>query len=156
MKTERVQGESVFVTVSERQIPIKRCEIRHRRRVSPQLKSFWLKLDLLLMKPLNPPLSLLLCVCVCLSVSDVVLRCYCGLSLTLSQAKKLCSWCYTVFIVAFFRSSTQCPHAHTHMRVHTHHAHTLTWISSVWGAEGTSLKLLDLCQPKAIPGSSWQ
>ena len=40
-RQEHVNGEqSVFVTVSERQIPIKRCEIRHRRRVSPQHKSW--------------------------------------------------------------------------------------------------------------------
>lgn len=146
-----------FVTVSEGQIPIKRYEIRHRRRVSPQRKSLWIKLDLLLMKPLNPPLSLSLAVCVCVSVSmsDVVLWCYCGLSLTLSQTKKLCSWCYTVFIVAFFRSSTQCPHTHTHTHVCTH-TRTLTWISSVWEAEGTSLQPLACRQPKAIPGSFWQ
>lgn len=77
--------ERVFVTVS--QIPIKRCEIRDRRRVSPQLKN-GIKLDLLLMKPLNPPpLSQCLCVSVCLIwyYSAIV-----G-SVTLSLAKKLCS-----------------------------------------------------------------
>ena len=71
---ERVWETERRVFVSERQIPIKRCEIRHRRRVSPQLKSLWIKLDLLLMKPLNPPLSLSLslslsfCLCVCVCV----------------------------------------------------------------------------------------
>lgn len=59
-----------------------------------------------------------MCACVCLSVclyacvSDVVLLCYCGL---LPLAKKLCSRCYTVSIVAFFRSCTQYPH-NTHAR----------------------------------------
>lgn len=36
---ERVWETERRVFVSERQIPIKRCEIRHRSRVSPQLKS---------------------------------------------------------------------------------------------------------------------
>jgi len=78
--------------------------------------------------PTSVCVCLCVCVCVCVCVSDVVLRCYCGLSLTLTQAKKLCGWCYTACIVAFFRLSTQCPHAQMHTHIHTHactpHMHT--------------------------------
>lgn len=87
-------------------------------------------------------------VSVCESVSEVVLWCYCGLSLFLSQAKKLCSQCYTVFIVASLRSSNT-------MSTCTH-TRTLRWISGVWEAGGTSPKLQDFCHPKAITWSFWQ
>lgn len=65
-RTGSVWEHSVFVTGREKQIPIKRCEIRHRRRVSLQRRSLWIKLDLLLMKPLNPSLFPRVCVCLCL------------------------------------------------------------------------------------------
>lgn len=49
------------------QIPIKSCGVRDRRWVSPQLNS-GIKLDLLLMKPLNPLPHPPQCVCVCMYV----------------------------------------------------------------------------------------